>query len=67
MKKIFAQILIYPDYNLNYATTLSLVQVLGIGEGIYDVSVIYDGVVSETTFSVNLKLLKQYKKKLFLP
>ena len=37
---------LYPDYNLNYETTLSLVQVLGIGEGIYDVSVIYGGVVS---------------------
>ena len=43
---------LYPDYNLNYETTLRLAQVLGIGEGIYNVSVIYDGVVSETTFSV---------------
>ena len=46
---------LYPDYNLNYETTLSLVQVLGIGEGIYDVSVIYDGVVSETNLYESLQ------------
>ena len=53
---------LYPDYNLNYETTLSLVQVLGIGEGIYDVSVIYDGVVSETTFSVNSEVIEEIQE-----
>ena len=53
---------LYPDYNLNYETTLSLVQVLGIGEGIYDVSVIYSGVVSETTFSVNSEVIEEIQE-----
>jgi len=39
-----------------------LVQVLGIGEGIYDVSVIYDGVVSETTFSVNSEVIEEIQE-----
>ena len=54
---------LYPDYNLNYETTLSLVQVLGIGEGVYDVSVIYGGVVSETTFSVNFEVIEETQEK----
>ena len=53
---------LYPDYNLNYETTLDLVQVLGIGEGIYDVSVIYGGVVSETTFSVNSEVIEEIQE-----
>ena len=53
---------LYPDYNLNYETTLNLVQVLGIGEGIYDVSVIYGGVVSETTFSVNSEVIEEIQE-----
>ena len=53
---------LYPDYNLNYETTLGLVQVLGIGEGIYDVSVIYGGVVSETTFSVNSEVIEEIQE-----
>ena len=53
---------LYPDYNLNYETTLSLVQVLGIGEGVYDVSVIYGGVVSETTFSVNSEVIEEIQE-----
>ena len=58
---------LYPDYNLNYETTLSLVQVLGIGEGIYDVSVIYDGVVSETTFSVNSEVIEEIQEETVSP
>ena len=58
---------LYPDYNLNYATTLSLVQVLGIGEGIYDVSVIYDGVISETTFSVNSEVIEEIQEETVSP
>jgi hypothetical protein len=53
---------LYPDNNLNYETTLRLVQVLGIGAGIYDVSVIYDGVVSETTFSVNSEVIEEIQE-----
>ena len=58
---------LYPDYNLNYETTLSLVQVLGIGEGIYDVSVIYGGVVSETTFSVNSEVIEEIQEETVSP
>ena len=50
---------LYPDYNLNYETTLRLSQVMGISEGIYDVSVIYAGVVSETTFSINSEVIEE--------
>jgi hypothetical protein len=49
---------LYPDYNLNYETTLKLSQVLGINEGIYDVSVSYAGVVSTSTFSVNSEIIE---------
>ena len=58
---------LYPDSNLNYETTLSLVQVLGIGEGIYDVSVIYSGVVSETTFSVNSEVIEEIQEETVSP
>ena len=58
---------LYPDYNLNYETTLDLVQVLGIGEGIYDVSVIYAGVVSETTFSVNSEVIEEIQEETVSP
>ena len=50
------------DSNLNYETTLRLSQVLGINEGIYDVSVIYAGVVSETTFSVNSEVIEEIQE-----
>ena len=44
-----------------------MVQVLGIGEGIYDVSVIYDGVVSETTFSVNSEVIEEIQEETVSP
>ena len=52
-------LLLYPDYDLNYETTLKLVQVLGINEGIYDVSVSYAGVNVKTSFSVNSIILEK--------
>ena len=36
---------LYPDLNLNYETTLTLHQVLGINEGQYDVTAIYAGLL----------------------
>ena len=49
----FEQLLsLYPDSNLNYETTLDLVQVLGISEGTYDVTVNYAGASTTTSFSV---------------
>ncbi|MCJ8306476.1 MAG: lamin tail domain-containing protein [Nitrosopumilus sp.] len=50
---------LYPDLNLNYETTLSLHQVLGIDEGTYDVSVIYAGAEANTNFSVGFELIEQ--------
>jgi hypothetical protein len=50
---------LYPDYNLNYETTLRLSQVLGISEGNYDVSVTYDDVVATSTFSVNSDIIEE--------
>ncbi|MGD8299318.1 MAG: lamin tail domain-containing protein [Nitrosopumilaceae archaeon] len=47
-----SQVLLYPDFNLKFKTTLSLHPVLGINEGVYDVSVSYAGSTSETSFSV---------------
>jgi len=50
---------LYPDYDLNYETTLRLSQVLGISEGNYDVSVTYDGVVATSSFSVNSDIFEE--------
>ncbi len=47
-----SEVLLYPDFNLNFKTSLSLHPVLGINEGIYDVSVSYAGSSSKTSFSV---------------
>ena len=52
-------ITMYPDLNLEYDTTLSLHQVLGIDEGTYDVSVSYAGITTNTTFSVGYEIIEQ--------
>ena len=39
----YKTVTLYPDLNQNYETTVNLHQVLGINEGIYDVSVNYAG------------------------
>ena len=53
---------LYPDLNLNYDTTLSLNQVLGINEGNYDVSVSYGSANAQTNFSVGFELIEQAEK-----
>ena len=53
---------LYPDSNLNYETTLKLVQVLGIAEGNYVVSVNYAGVTTNTSFSVEFKTIEETRK-----
>ncbi|MEK0350508.1 MAG: lamin tail domain-containing protein, partial [Nitrosopumilus sp.] len=50
---------LYPDRDLNFATTLKLHQVLGANEGIYDVSVDYAGATANTSFSVGYELIEQ--------
>lgn len=49
---------LYPDYNLNYETSLDLVQVLGISEGTYDVTVNYAGVSETSSFSVESEIIE---------
>lgn len=51
-----SQILLYPDLNLNFKTSLSLHPVLGIQEGLYTVSVNYAGATSSTSFTVGEEL-----------
>ena len=50
---------LYPDTNLNYETTLNLVQVLGVNEGVYHVSVVYSGVSATASFSVGNEIILQ--------
>tara|TARA_B110000438_G_scaffold123015_1_gene120021 strand:- start:976 stop:3054 length:2079 start_codon:yes stop_codon:yes gene_type:complete len=47
---------LYPDYNLNYETTLKLSKVLGINEGNYDVAVTYGNSIDRSNFSITSKL-----------
>jgi hypothetical protein len=58
----YKTVTLFPDLNLNYDTTLSLQQVLGINEGTYDVSVTYAGATSTTSFSVGFELIEQEQK-----
>lgn len=53
-----SQVLLYPDLNLNFKTSLSLHPVLGIQEGLYTVSVNYAGAMSSTSFTVGAELPK---------
>ena len=55
-------ITMYPDLNLNYETTLSLHQVLGINEGTYDVVVSYGDYSESTSFSVGTEIIEQIIK-----
>ena len=48
---------LYPDLNLNFKTTMSLHQVLGVNPGTYDLSVIYAGATSQTSFTVGEETL----------
>jgi len=50
---------LYPDLDLNYRTTLSLHQVLGINQGTYTVTVTYGGETAYSNFSVGLELIEQ--------
>ena len=53
---------LYPDYDLNYETTLDLKQTLGVNEGTYDVSVAYAGSHAATEFSVGYEIIEQETK-----
>jgi len=49
---------LYPDSNLNYETSLDLVQVLGISESTYVITVNYAGVSETTSFSVESEIIE---------
>jgi len=49
---------LYPDNNLDYETTLNLVQVLGISEGTYDVTVNYAGISKNISFFIDYELIE---------
>jgi hypothetical protein len=53
-----SEVLLYPDLNLNFKTSISLHPVLGINEGVYDVTVTYAGVTSSTSFSVGDEIVE---------
>ena len=53
---------LYPDYHLNYETTLTLHQALGVNPGTYDVSVSYAGSNDATEFSVGYEIIAQETK-----
>ena len=53
----FQTVSLYPDYNLNYETTLNLFSVLGINEGTYDVIVSYGGTNTSIAFSVGPEII----------
>ena len=49
---------LYPDYLLNYETSLDLVQIMGISQGVYDVTVNYAGVSETTSFFVESEIIE---------
>ena len=55
----YQSVSLFPDTNLNYEMTLSLVQVLGVNEGVYSVSVTYAGVTTYTSFSVGHEIIQE--------
>ncbi|MDC4230740.1 MAG: lamin tail domain-containing protein [Nitrosopumilus sp.] len=55
----YKTVTLFPDLNLNYKTTLSLHQVLGVSEGYYDVSVSYVDATANTSFSVGYEIIEQ--------
>ena len=55
----YQSVSLFPDTNLNYEMTLSLVQVLGVNEGVYHVSVTYAGVTTDTSFSVGHEIIQE--------
>jgi len=51
------ELTLYPDLNLNYKTSLSLHQVLGINEGPYEVTANYAGAFDRTSFTVGTEII----------
>ncbi len=53
---------LYPDLNLSYRTTLNLNKVLGIAEGVYNITVRYGDATAQTSFSVGSEIFEQVIK-----
>ena len=58
----FKTLTLYPDLKLGYNSPLKLQKVLGINEGIYDVSVTYAGSTVNTQFAVGDKIIEIEQK-----
>jgi len=54
----YSEVLLYPDLSLNFETTVKLHIVLGITEGVYNVSVTYAGATSSTSFTVGDEVIE---------
>ena len=53
------KVILYPDLDLNYDTTINLQEILGINEGSYDVNVQYGDAIAHTSFSVGYQVIQQ--------
>ena len=53
---------LYPDLNLEYEIPLKLQKVLGIYDGVYDVSVSYSSGIAQTEFSVGDEVIETTQK-----
>ncbi len=58
----FKKLTLYPNLNLEYETSLKLQKLLGINEGVYNVSVDYAGTTTETQFSVGDEIIEIEQK-----
>ena len=52
----------YPDLNLDFETSLTLHQVLGVNEGTYDISVKYADATDNASFTVGHELFEQQEE-----
>ena len=58
----FKKLLLYPNLNLAFETSLKLQKILGINEGVYNVRVDYAGTTTETQFSVGDEIIEIEQK-----
>jgi len=58
----FKKLTLYPNLNLEFKTSLKLQKLLGINEGVYNVSVDYAGTTTETQFSVGDEIIEIEQK-----
>lgn len=57
-------VMLYPDRNLGFKTTLNLQKILGFNQGIYDVTVTYGKASDSTQFSIVSEITQQEKEEI---